>query len=223
MNRTRLFAAAALAVSAAFAALPAQSETVGKVQLLHVYGYETPPGAAREALYVRDDVVADTEIESVRDGRIDVRFVDGTQLIVGPETKIKIDRFVYDPDKTAGEMSLNITRGVMRFVTGRMASKSYRIQTPTATLGIRGTDVVVAVADDGATDAFVIDGGVDVTSSGGDAGDVSAGSTAATAGGPVSVAPTIGVPPLSQIVFGTSPEATDPEQNDEEPEDDHED
>jgi len=75
---TRLrMACLGLAGALVLAAPAAMAETVGNVSLVVVYGYETPPAGAREPIYVRDEVVADAELETVRDGRMDVRFLDG--------------------------------------------------------------------------------------------------------------------------------------------------
>ncbi len=141
-----------------------------------VYAYETRAAAARAPIYVRDDVVANTELETVTDGRLDVRFIDGTQLIVGSASKVKVDRFVFDPNRGAGEVALNVGKGVMRFVTGRMAASSYRLATPTATLGVRGTDLVVSLSESGETTVAVLDGSVAFTPTGGTTTVVDAGS-----------------------------------------------
>lgn len=202
---TRLrMACLGLAGALVLAAPAAMAETVGNVSLVVVYGYETPPASARAPIYVRDEVVADTELETVRDGRMDVRFLDGTQLVVGPASTVKVDRFVYDPARGAGEVALNVGKGVMRFVTGRLASSSYTVRTPAATLGVRGTDFVVAIGEDGSTTVSVLEGGVDMTSGSGQTQSVDAGFTATTGGGDVSVAPTVGLPALSTVSFGVA-------------------
>ena len=123
--------------------LAAVAQEVGKVELVHVYGYETPPSAGGALIYLRDRVVADTELETVADGRLDVRFIDETKLIVGPSSKVKIDKFVIDPNRGSGEVTMNINKGLMRFVSGRLASSSYKIKTPTATMGVRGPNTKV--------------------------------------------------------------------------------
>ena len=134
----RVFTTLALAAAlASMTAPPLFAQEVGKVALVHVFGYETPPAERREPLYVRDAVVANTMLETVRDGRIDVRFVDDTKLIVGPGSQVRVDQFVFDPSRGAGEATLDMSKGVMRFITGRMASQAYRVRTPTATLGVR--------------------------------------------------------------------------------------
>lgn len=194
----------AAALFAAPVVAPAAAQEIGSVALVQVYGYETPPASAREPIFVRDAVVADTELETVSDGRLDVRFIDDTRLIVGPGSSVKVDRFVFDPNRTAGQASLNVGKGVMRFVTGRLASDSYSISTPTATMGVRGTDFVVAVDAAGATAVSVLSGGVQVTSASGATAAVNAGFTGETDGGDVSVSPTAGAPALSTLSFGVA-------------------
>ena len=90
----------------------------------------------------------------------------------------------------------------MRFVSGRMASQSYKVRTPTATLGVRGTDFVVAVAEDGSTTVSVISGEVEMTSGSGDSGGVGAGSTGSTSGTSVSVSQTVSIPAIAAASFG---------------------
>jgi len=60
-------------------------------------------------------------------------------------------------------MVINATKGVMRLVSGRMASKAYTVVTPVATMGVRGTSFTVIVEDDGATTVVVSDGQVNVS------------------------------------------------------------
>ncbi len=192
----------------------AAAQEVGRVELVRVYGYETAPSADRAPIFARDSVVANTLLETVRDGRLDVRFIDDTKLIVGPGSEVRIDRFVFDPNPGAGAATLNMTRGVMRFVTGRMASQAYSVRTPTATLGVRGTDFVVQVDGAGATTVSVLDGEVEFQPNDGDGGSVSAGNTGSSAGAGVSVTATVGLPALSTATFGADDDVDGPDGND---------
>lgn len=200
----RLTAAAFAGLAAAVLSAPLAAQEVGSVKLVHVYGYETPPASSREPIFAQDAVVAETELETVSDGRIDVRFVDDTQLIVGPGSTVKVDRFVFDPNQTTGQASLNVGKGVMRFVTGRLAPASYTVATPVATMGVRGTDFVVAVAVGGSTAVSVLSGSVQLTSASGATAAVDAGFTGVTDGGDVSVSATGGTPALANLSFGES-------------------
>ncbi|HWK86837.1 MAG TPA: FecR domain-containing protein [Xanthobacteraceae bacterium] len=66
-------------------------------------------------------------------------FVDQTTLLVGAKSEVKLDRFVYDPNRGNGNVVMNAGKGVFRFVSGAQQSKSYQINTPVATIGVRGT------------------------------------------------------------------------------------
>jgi hypothetical protein len=66
-------------------------------------------------------------------------FLDNTNLSVGPKSSVTLDRFVYDPDHNTGKVVVRATRGVFRFVTGSQPPQDYTIETPIATIGVRGT------------------------------------------------------------------------------------
>ena len=71
-------------------------------------------------------------------GVADLRFHDNSNLSVGPKSSVRLDKFVYDPNKSAGSVAVEATRGSFRFVTGSQGAGSYRVKTPYGTLGIRG-------------------------------------------------------------------------------------
>ncbi len=79
--------------------------------------------------------------EVVRTGNAsvaDLKFLDDSSLNVGPVSEIRLDKFVYDPNGTAGSVVIEATKGAFRFVTGSQDQKVYQIKTPYGTLGIRG-------------------------------------------------------------------------------------
>ena len=71
-------------------------------------------------------------------GVADLRFHDNTNLSVGPKSSVRLDKFVYDPNKSSGGVAVEATRGSFRFVTGSQNKGSYQVKTPYGTLGIRG-------------------------------------------------------------------------------------
>jgi hypothetical protein len=74
-------------------------------------------------------------------------FLDETSLSIGPQSEVTLDRFVFDPNRGAGNVSVNLSRGALRFVSGSQQPSSYQIRTPVATIGVRGTifDAYVAL------------------------------------------------------------------------------
>jgi hypothetical protein len=71
-------------------------------------------------------------------GQADLQFHDHSNLSVGPNSSVHLDKFVYDPNKSTGDVAIQATRGSFRFVTGSLGSETYKIKTPYGTLGVRG-------------------------------------------------------------------------------------
>src|SRR5262249_37385824 len=89
-------------------------------------------------------------------------FLDNTNLSVGPASEVALDRFVYDPDKSAGAVVVRTTKGIFRFVTGSQQPQNYLIATPIASIGVRGTIFDLLVMPDRVT-ILLIDGQVLIT------------------------------------------------------------
>ena len=70
-------------------------------------------------------------------GQADLHFRDNSNLSVGSKSSVRLDKFVYDPNKSSGAVAIQATRGTFRFVTGSQGG-SYQIKSPYGTLGIRG-------------------------------------------------------------------------------------
>ena len=82
-------------------------------------------------------------------GRIKMTFLDDTVLRLTEHTEVTIDEYYYDPNqKTSARMVMNFVSGTARFATGRLGlvpKENIIITTPTATIGIRGTDFTTSV------------------------------------------------------------------------------
>ena len=93
------------------------------------------------------DIVSYDEVET-ENGRLKIEFVDSTQVSLTEHTYMEIDEYVYDPDPSKSKMALNFVQGTARFATGGLGlvpKENIQIQTPTATIGIRGTDFTTTV------------------------------------------------------------------------------
>jgi hypothetical protein len=96
-------------------------------------------------------------------GSTELEFLDNTHLVVGPNGEVRLDEFVYDPSTTTGGGQLSLRIGAFRYQSGELKNKeNVKLVTPTATMTIRGTHLVIFVAADGATEVNVIEGAVDV-------------------------------------------------------------
>ena len=73
-------------------------------------------------------------------GEAQIKFRDNTKLVVGPNSSMVIDAFVFSDNNTARQVSIDAVRGAFRFITGSSPKDAYSISTPTATIGVRGTE-----------------------------------------------------------------------------------
>ena len=83
------------------------------------------------------DVYSKETVRTGDIGKADLQFRDKSNLTVGPKSSVRLDKFVYDPNKSTGAVTIQATRGTFRFVTGSQGG-SYQIKSPYGTLGIRG-------------------------------------------------------------------------------------
>ncbi|MFZ1185886.1 MAG: FecR domain-containing protein [Pseudolabrys sp.] len=71
-------------------------------------------------------------------GQADLKFHDSSNLTVGPKSSVRLDKFVYDPNKSASTVAIQATKGSFRFVTGSQGKGAVQVKTPYGTLGVRG-------------------------------------------------------------------------------------
>ncbi len=98
--------------------------------------------AARQAV-VGMAVHMKDELRTGTNGRMQVAFLDNTELTLGENASVLVDRYVYDPDKGIGETVLQTTKGAFLFVTGRikdLKEKTILITTAFADISVRGTE-----------------------------------------------------------------------------------
>jgi hypothetical protein len=88
-----------------------------------------------------------------KNGVVNIKFKDNTTVKVTENSALVIDDFVYDPKNAAGgKLSLKAAAGTVRYVSGNIAHNnpnSVKINTPTASIAVRGTDFVMSVDETG--------------------------------------------------------------------------
>ena len=118
-----------------------------------------PPGATERVINIGNDMQPNERVTTGENDKAHIVFLDGSSLTVGPNSVLTIDKFVYDPDRKTGELALNASRGVFRFVGGAISKNSeVSVKTPSATIGIRGGIAVSAIAANGSTTAYLLFG-----------------------------------------------------------------
>ena len=93
-------------------------------------------------------------------GKVGITFADDTRVQVNENSKLVIDDFVYDPkNKGAGKLALNMAGGTVRYASGAIAKSNpskVAINTPTATIAVRGTDFTATVDELGASTIILL-------------------------------------------------------------------
>jgi hypothetical protein len=107
-------------------------------------------------------------IETDGESAVVIAFADGSKLTVGENAKIVIDKYVYDPGGSGNEQIITLTKGAFRFLSGSIPKDKVKLSTPTVTIGIRGTELIFDVADDGETEMSTVAGEADCTDGAGE-------------------------------------------------------
>ena len=102
-------------------------------------------GAKAETLAPGNELYANETVRTGNLGRADLVFIDKTNLTVGPASEVRLDKFVYDPTGSSGQVVMQMSRGAFRFVTGTQEHRVYKVSTPYGTLGVRGTRVEMVI------------------------------------------------------------------------------
>ena len=71
-------------------------------------------------------------------GKTGLRFNDSTNLSLGNSSTVRLDKFVYDPNKGTGSTVIDASRGTLRLITGPQNKGDFKVKTPSGTLGVRG-------------------------------------------------------------------------------------
>ncbi len=121
-------------------------------------------GATEVSIAKGDDVFQNQVIVTDESGIGQIEFIDKTKLAIGPGSTMTLDTFVYNPNKTAEKVVIELGKGSFRFITGKSPSKVYEISTPTATLGLRGTALDIAVGADGGMAVAMLAGEIEACS-----------------------------------------------------------
>jgi len=83
-------------------------------------------------------------------GSVGLTFVDNSRLSAGPNSRIELKQFRFNPTTQDGEFVTDVQRGTLAVVSGQIAKRSpsaMKIKTPTTILGVRGTTFAIKVEE----------------------------------------------------------------------------
>jgi hypothetical protein len=117
------------------------------------------PAQASRALFVGSDVLYKEHISTQGKGQVQLLFVDQSSLSVAPNSDVVLDEFVYDPATGAGRTAATISKGLLRYVGGRISKQSdVSFTTPSGVVSVRGGIAFVLVDQGGGTKAVFVYG-----------------------------------------------------------------
>ncbi|MFZ1816138.1 MAG: FecR domain-containing protein [Rhizobiaceae bacterium] len=114
------------------------------------------------ALKVSTNVFMDERLSANSSGNAQIQLKDGTKVVVGPDADIVLDSYTYNAKAGVGEIAFKATKGAFRFISGTGRShEKYKVVTPYATIGVRGTAFDVTI-EKGGTYVALLSGAVDI-------------------------------------------------------------
>lgn len=129
------------------------AERAGETTRVQAEAYQKT-GAYPFNLRRGDEVFRDANVSTREHGSVSMLFDDGTDMTLGPNTDVVIDEYVYAPGG-GGQAAISFGKGVLRMVSGTMPKENVTIDTPVATVGIRGTTFTLALAEPGVLQGWV--------------------------------------------------------------------
>ena len=97
-----------------------------------------------DVVYLGD--VVRTEVDS----RVSINFTDGSSFNLSSNARMTLDEYVYEPEGKSNATFFNLSKGTATFVAGKVAKTGdMKVDTPVATMGIRGTTPHIEILDDG--------------------------------------------------------------------------
>jgi hypothetical protein len=136
-----------IAIAIAAIALPAAAADIGLVKVARgsvqiERDGQRMPATVGAALRTSDVIVTGA------DGAAGITFSDNSLVSVGPDSVFAIDKYSFDSTTYAGEFQGNLRQGKLAAVSGKIVKQSpesMKIRTPSAVMGVRGTEFVVEV------------------------------------------------------------------------------
>jgi hypothetical protein len=126
--------------------------TTGSVTIEHVSAVVVQANISPQSSQTKvgDLVYLGDVVQTGTDGRVGINFTDGTSFNLSTNARMALTEFVYDPNGNSNSSLLNLTKGTFTFVAGNIAKTGdMKVDTPVATMGIRGTTPHIEISDDG--------------------------------------------------------------------------
>lgn len=139
---------AAIALAVASMPLPATADdAAGTVKLMRGGVHIERAGKTVPAT-IGAPVMGADRIVTAADGTVGITLRDNTRLTAGPNSVLSLDKYAFDGTTHGGQLDATVKKGTLAVVSGKLAAsspESVSFRTPTATLGVRGTQFLIDV------------------------------------------------------------------------------
>lgn len=138
-----------IALAVAAMAVPALAADVGEIKVAKGVAH-VERGAERLAVKPGMPIRQADKVVTGADGTVGITFTDNSLLSIGPNSALAIDKYVFDSTTHAGQFDSTLSKGSLAVVSGRIVKQSpeaMRVRTPSAIMGVRGTEFAVQVAE----------------------------------------------------------------------------
>ena len=128
--------------------IPAFTTEIGEISELRGNGEITRVNSNNSLTAEIDSDIFSFDDVRTGNGRLAIQFIDDSVVKLTEHSKLVIDEYIFDPDPAKSKMALNMASGTARFISGafgKIDKQNITINTPTATIGIRGTDFTTTV------------------------------------------------------------------------------
>ena len=127
-------------------------QPIGNIETIEGTVSATRPGGVQVVLGEGDAVFQGDVIETATGATVNIVFVDDSTFAMDEDGRMVLDELIYDPGTNEGSLVFSVVQGLFSFVSGEIARsgpEAMQVNTPVASLGIRGTQVAVKVGVEG--------------------------------------------------------------------------
>ena len=133
--------------------------SIGEVTQIKGNGVVDRKDSDKEIVLEKETDIFSYDTVKTGNGKVGIEFIDLTRVDVTEHSKLIIDEFVYDPNTKTGSLSLKAKLGTIKYASGQIAKNSkqnVKITTPTATIGVRGTDFTMTIDEIGSSTIILL-------------------------------------------------------------------
>ena len=130
-------------------ALAEPAETIGHIQTLQGQAFIQRAGTTLPAA-IGSELRKNDQIRTGKPAAVGIVLTDDTTVSLGSNSELLLNNYAFEPKQSKFALSLKMIKGTFSYITGqivKLSPDSARIQTPDATIAVRGTKLLVEIKD----------------------------------------------------------------------------